>query len=51
MTPAAHGLPASAWLLLLQEALAQQGRFVLPLRGASMRPTLPVECDIEIAPL
>ncbi len=51
MTPTPNGLPASAWLPLLQEALEKQGRFVLPLRGTSMRPTLPAACDIEIAPL
>jgi hypothetical protein len=42
---------ASTWLPLLREALEREGVFRFPLRGASMRPTLPVECDIEIVPL
>jgi hypothetical protein len=42
---------ASTWLPLLREALEREGRFRFPLRGASMRPTLPVECEIEIVPL
>ena len=41
----------SAWLPLLREALAKEGAFRFPLRGTSMRPTLPVECEIEIVPL
>lgn len=41
----------SAWLPILQEALTHEGRFRFPLRGASMRPTLPATCEIEIAPL
>lgn len=41
----------AAWLDLLQEALAQRGAFVLPLRGSSMRPTLPEACDIRVVPL
>lgn len=41
---------ATFWLPLLREALAHEGRFRFPLRGASMRPTLPVACEIEIAP-
>ncbi len=40
-----------AWLPLLQEALAGQGRFRFPLHGTSMRPTLPAACEIEIVPL
>ena len=44
-------LLASAWAPLLQEALAREGRFRWPLRGTSMLPTLPVECEIEVAPL
>ena len=44
-------LSASAWTPLLREALAREGRFRLPLRGTSMLPTLPVECEIEVAPL
>ena len=35
----------------MREALEREGVFRFPLRGASMRPTLPVECDIEIVPL
>jgi|WetSurMetagenome_2_1015567.scaffolds.fasta_scaffold117835_2 hypothetical protein len=42
---------AATWLPLLREALEREGVFRFPLRGASMRPTLPVECDIEIVPL
>ena len=42
---------ASTWLPLLREALEKEGIFRLPLRGTSMRPTLPVECDIEIVQL
>lgn len=42
---------ASAWLPLLREALAKEGVFRFPLRGTSMRPTLPTACDIEIIPL
>ena len=38
------------WLPLLSESLAQQGRFRWQLRGASMLPTLPPGCEIEIAP-
>ena len=41
----------SNWLPILQEALVREGRFRFPLRGASMRPTLPAACEIEIAPL
>ena len=44
-------LTAAAWTPLLREALAREGRFRLSLRGASMLPTLPVECEIEVAPL
>jgi hypothetical protein len=42
---------ASAWLPLLREALEREGDFRFPLRGASMRPTLPAACDIEVIPL
>jgi hypothetical protein len=42
---------ASTWLPLLRETLEKEGVFRFPLRGASMRPTLPTECDIEIVPL
>ena len=42
---------ASTWLPLLREALEREGVFRFPLRGASMRPTLPIACDIEIVPL
>lgn len=41
---------AVTWLPLLQETLAKEGRFRFPLRGNSMRPTLPAACEIEIAP-
>lgn len=37
-------------LPVLQDVLARQGRFVLLLRGNSMRPTLPEECEIEVIP-
>jgi phage repressor protein C with HTH and peptisase S24 domain len=46
-----RGLREEVWLPLLRDALKQQGRFTFPLRGNSMRPTLPVECDIEVLPL
>lgn len=36
------------WLPLLREALAQHERFRWPLRGTSMIPTLPPDCEIEI---
>ena len=39
---------ASTWLPLLREALEKEGIFRFLLRGASMRPTLPTECEIEI---
>ena len=42
---------ASTWLPLLQEALVKEGRFRWPLRGNSMWPTLPVECEIDLEPL
>lgn len=42
---------ASTWLPLLKEALAREGCFRWPLRGNSMLPTLPAECEIELAPL
>ena len=42
---------AATWLPLLREALEREGVFRFPLRGSSMRPTLPAECDIEIVPL
>ena len=42
---------AATWLPLLREALEREGVFRFPLRGASMRPTLPIECDIEIVSL
>jgi hypothetical protein len=38
-------------LPLLQEALAQSGRFRWRLRGRSMEPTFPPDCEIEIVPL
>ncbi len=42
---------ADTWLPLLKEALAKEGRFRWPLRGTSMLPTLPAECEIELVPL
>jgi len=42
---------AAVWLPLIRQALASEGRFRFPLAGDSMRPTLPVRCEIEIAPL
>ena len=41
----------ATWLPLLRESLARQGRFRWPLRGASMLPTLPSNCEITIVPL
>ena len=41
----------ATWLPLLRESLAHQGRFRWPLRGASMLPTLPANCEITIIPL
>lgn len=38
------------WLPLLQESLVRQGRFRWPLRGASMTPTLPPDCEVDIVP-
>jgi hypothetical protein len=51
--PRAPALPemASVWLPLLREALERDGQFRFPLRGSSMRPTLPESCDIMIVPL
>jgi hypothetical protein len=49
--PGADGGRAGVWLPLLREALVREGRFVLPLRGNSMRPTLPAACEIEVRPL
>jgi hypothetical protein len=40
-----------AWLPLLREGLARDGRARLTLRGDSMAPTLPQSCEIEVAPL
>jgi hypothetical protein len=45
------GQPVSAWLPLLREALGCEGHFRWPLRGTSMAPTLPTECEIEMVPL
>ena len=42
---------AATWLPLLKEALAKEGRFRWRLHGTSMLPTLPAECEIELAPL
>jgi hypothetical protein len=43
--------PEAAWVPLLKEVLAREGRCRWPLRGNSMRPTLPAECEIEVVPL
>jgi len=47
------GLPelASVWLPLLREALERDRQFRFPLRGSSMRPTLPERCEVVIVPL
>ncbi len=50
MTAPPH-VDAAVWLPLIRQALAAEGRFRFPLAGDSMRPTLPVQCEIEIAPL
>lgn len=42
---------ASVWLPLLREALERDGQFRFPLRGSSMRPTLPEHCEVVIVPL
>jgi len=42
---------AFTWLPLLREALNKEGVFRCPLHGTSMRPTLPVDCEIAISPL
>ena len=41
----------SDWLPLLRDALAHEGRFRWRLRGASIIPTLPPDCEVEIAPV
>ena len=41
----------ATWLPLLRESLARQSRFHWPLRGVSMQPTLPADCEITIVPL
>jgi hypothetical protein len=41
----------TTWLPLLRETLIREGRFRWLLRGNSMLPTLPAECEIELAPL
>ena len=50
-SPALPRVPATAWAPLLREALAREGSFHWRLRGASMWPTLPRECEIEVARL
>lgn len=50
MTADRHPL-ASTWLPLLHEALVGQGSLRMPLRGNSMLPTLPTQCEIEVIPL
>lgn len=42
---------AAAWVPLLLEVLNRQGHCRWPLRGQSMRPTLPPDCEIDVAPL
>ncbi len=42
---------AAAWVPLLLEILNQKGRCRWPLRGQSMLPTLPSDCEIDVAPL
>ncbi len=51
-TPITASASASVevWLPLLHETLAREGRFRWRLRGLSMGPTLPVDCEIEIVP-
>ncbi len=41
----------AAWLPLLRELLARDGSCRWPLRGDSMRPTLPTECEIDVVSL
>lgn len=41
----------ATWLPLLRDALNRDGQFRFPLRGTSMRPTLPESCEIFIVPL
>ena len=43
--------PIAAWLPLLRESLVREGCFRWPLRGTSMTPTLPPDCEVEIIPL
>jgi hypothetical protein len=43
--------PPPPLLPVLRDALAREGRLRLPLRGDSMLPTLPRECEIEVAAL
>jgi hypothetical protein len=42
---------AATWVPLLQEVISTKGHCRWPLRGQSMRPTLPPECEIDVAPL
>lgn len=42
---------AETWLPVLRDALAREGAFRFSLRGNSMRPTLPVDCTIDVRPL
>lgn len=44
-------MPGGTLLPLLQEALAQAGHFRWRLRGRSMEPTFPPDCEIDIVPL
>lgn len=50
-TRTATALPAGALLALLRTALIREGRFRWPLHGASMQPTFPSHCEIEIVPV
>ncbi len=50
-SPSAPAAPIAAWLPLLRESLAREGHFRWPLRGTSMTPTLPPDCEVEILPL
>jgi hypothetical protein len=42
---------ASDWVPLLQEVIRAEGHCRWPLRGDSMRPTLPADCEIDVVPL
>ena len=42
---------AADWVPLLQEVIRAEGHCRWPLRGDSMRPTLPADCEIDVVPL